>query len=53
MKESDKGLVAVAVFIAIFYLSKKDDLGRPGGLVKGEAFGPTRWSGVGPAPMTR
>ena len=25
MKESDKGLLAVAVFIAIFYLSKKDN----------------------------
>jgi len=24
MKESDKGLLAVAVFIAIFYLSKKE-----------------------------
>ena len=34
MKESDKGLLAVAVFIAIFYLSKK------------EGYSDMRWGGA-------
>ena len=34
MKESDKGLLAVAVFLAIFYLSKKD------------AYSDMRWGGA-------
>jgi len=38
-------VVAVAVFVAILYLSKKDDLAY-------QTFGPTNWRKTGPAPMT-